>query len=407
VAGSLDYDGDGDGEFRLHFALLAGDYNGDGIVEATEAVTGDGDGDGTIGDADDINLRNNQAALNAKLPLLAAGGDFLDDEWVNAADLVVWENGFGTEYDGAGFLVWQRSWNNFSVWYVGPPPLSAPAAVSTVGLPPQVLNVIVSGSNSLHAPFSLDTVDGSGSQLATVPVGGADTISIVFSEGVNVDSGALLVVGLSTATLPQLAEFSYDAATNTATWRMEGWALGDQYVLSLSDAITDLEGNNLDGEWTNPASITTVNSAVSTFPSGDGLSGGRFNFLITLLPGDANLDGVVNVTDFNIWDESNWGITTGNVFQEGDFNGDGTADILDVRGALSYNWGTNLQNVWVLADLDGDNDVDADDMDLLGANLGMTGATWADGDLNGDGNVTIEDLDLAFLQFGLGLDLVA
>jgi len=146
------------------------------------------------------------------------------------------------------------------------------ASLDTVGLPPQVLNVIVSGSASLHDPFSLDTVDGSGSQIATVPVGGVETISIVFSEGVNVDANSLMVIGLTTATLPQVAEFSYDGATNTATWGMEGWALGDQYVLSLSDAITDLDGNNLDGEWTNPASITTVNSAVSTFSSGDGLS---------------------------------------------------------------------------------------------------------------------------------------
>ncbi len=272
---------------------------------------------------------------------------------------------------------------------------------------PQVMNVIISGSNSLHSDFSFDTVDGSGSQLATVPVGGADTISIVFSEGVNVSSGSLLVIGMTTANMPTLADFSYDTATNTASWRFEGWALGDNYLISLSDSVTDVDGNLLDGEWTNPASISTVNAAVSEFPSGDGNPGGRFNFFMTLLAGDANLDGVVDVTDFYIWEQGNWGITTGNVFQGGDFNGDGTADILDARGALSYNWGSNLQDIWALADLDGDNDIDADDLDTITANFGMTGATWADGDLNGDGSVTIEDLDLAFLQFGSGIDLVA
>jgi len=65
TAGSPDYDLDNDREFRLHFALLAGDYNGDGVV---------------IGDLDDIALRDAQVILNAKLPLLAAGGDFMDDE---------------------------------------------------------------------------------------------------------------------------------------------------------------------------------------------------------------------------------------------------------------------------------------------------------------------------------------
>ncbi len=405
VAGSPDYDMDGDGEFRLHFALLAGDYDGNGIVEATEAVTGDGDGDGTIGDADDINLRNSQAALNAKLPLLAAGGDFFDDEWINNADFAAWAQGFGGEFNGNDFLIWQRTYNSKSVWYVPSSSLAATASFDTVGLPPQVLNVIVSGSVSLHDPFSMDTVVGSGSQLATVPVGGADTISIVFSEGVNVDANSLMVIGLTTATLPQVADFSYDAATNTATWRFEGWALGDQYVLSLSDAITDLEGNNLDGEWTNPTSINTINSAVSTFPSGDGLSGGRFNFVMTLLPGDANLDGIVDGFDLNVLG-TNWGVTVDALFTDGDFSGDGAVAGTDLY-FLAPNYGTNLQNIWALADMDGDNDIDDDDLDIITSNMGMTGATWADGDLNGDGQVTLEDLDLAFAQFGLGLDLAA
>jgi len=228
--------------------------------------------------------------------------------------------------------------------------------------------VIVSGSSSLHAPFSLDTIDGSGSQLATVPVGGADTISIVFSEGVNVDANSLLVIGLTTATLPQVAKFSYDVATNTATWQFEDWALGDQYVLSLSDAITDVEGNNLDGEWTNPASIITINSAISTFPSGDGLSGGRFDFVMTLLPGNANLDGVVDIIDINIFiDGFASGSIANAIFQDGDFSGNGLVDFLDIM-PLVNNLGTiNLQNLSILADFDGDYDVDAANLDWIGS----------------------------------------
>jgi len=254
----------------------------------------------------------------------------------------------------------------------------------------------------------MDTVDGSGSQIATVPVGGADTISIVFSEGVNVDANSLMVIGLTTATLPQVAEFSYDADSNTATWRMEGWALGDQYVLSLTDAITDVEGNNLDGEWTNPASINTVNSAVSTFPSGDGLSGGRFNFVMTLLPGDANLDGVVDNLDGSIWYDNfdTWGTWA---FTDGDFDGDGLVDYFNYNdlALLNINFGINLQNVSILADLNGDSVVDADDLDWIGDNIGMTNASWADGDLDGDGQVTLDDLGLAFAQFGLGISVAS
>jgi len=57
----------------------------------------------------------------------------------------------------------------------------------------------------------------------------------------------------------------------------------------------------------------------------------------------------------------------------------------------------------ILADIDGDLDVDDDDLAVLYANLGMTGATYADGDLNGDGTVDLDDVDLAFAQYGLAL----
>lgn len=414
LAGSLN------NEFRFHFAYLPGDYDGDGVVAiGSEGATGDGNGDGLV-DSNDLTVGTNGQLLSLRG---IGGADFgstslgiVEDEIVNEFDFAVWDNGFGTggsgvpgdvdgdgDVDGVDFFFWQQAFGTFSAWYV--PTTGSGLASALVGpAAPQVMNVIISGSSSLHSDFSFDTVDGSGSQLATVPVGGADTVSIVFSEGVNVSAGSLIVIGMTTANMPTLADFSYDTATNTATWRFEGWALGDNYLISLADSVTDVEGNLLDGEWTNPASISTVNAAVSEFPSGDGNPGGRFNFFMTLLAGDANLDGVVNISDFGIL-ATNWG-GTNLFFQDGDFNGDGAVDGNDFN-SLAFNWGTNLQDIWALADLDGDNDIDADDLDTITANFGMTGATWADGDLNGDGSVTIEDLDLAFLQFGLGLDLVA
>ena len=71
-------------------------------------------------------------------------------------------------------------------------------------------------------------------------------------------------------------DFSYDYGTATATWRFEDWTLGDQYTIVLNaDAITDADGDKLDGEWTNPAH-TTVTTQTSTFPSGNGTTGGDF-----------------------------------------------------------------------------------------------------------------------------------
>lgn len=364
-------------EFRFHFALLAGDTDGDGYVDANNA-----------------------------LPLREIGGaDLNDDEVVDGLDLAIWQNGYGGTtvgdvngdgyVDGRDFLLWQRAYGSKSAWSIDPPAVSA----ITVGLPPQVMNVIISGSLSVHDPHSFDTVDGSGAQLATVPVGLADTISIVFSENVNVSASSLIVVGMTTANVPEPADFSYDPLTFTATWRFEGWALGDNYLLHLSDSITDTEGNHLDGEWTNPASISTTNSLVSEFPSGDGESGGAFIFAMTLLPGDLNLDATVDNTDYDLYVAS---LTQGGgtLFIHGDFNGSGTVSNMDT-GYFVANWLRNLQEPFLLADLDEDGDVDDDDLAILSDNYGLTGADWEDGDLNGDGLIDDLDLDLAFAQHGL------
>ena len=45
------------------------------------------------------------------------------------------------------------------------------------------------------------------------------------------------------------------------------------------------------------------------------------------LPGDANLDGVVDTSDFNIWNEGKF--TQSTDWDNGDFNGDGFVDTSD------------------------------------------------------------------------------
>jgi hypothetical protein len=409
--------------FRLNFALLAGDYNGDGVVNsATDLVTvgdrwSDGDGDGQIETTgDDLAIRN--ANANDFLPLRKLhGGDFIDDDRIDGKDLMRWRVNYAiqgsafvdgdidgdNDVDGTDLLLWQNLNGSYSAWAALLPGVAASSLVGTAA--PKVMNVIISGSVSTHAPFSFDIVDGSGDQLRTVPVGGADTISIVFSEAVNVSANDLIVVGLKTFNVPELVEFSYDQATHTASWRYEGWSLADNYLLALSDTVTDIEGNWLDGEWVNPASVTTVNAAVSEFPSGDGTPGGWFTFAMTLLPGDANLDGIVNGSDFSIM-ASNWGATMNKLFAEGDFDGDGAVNSNDYD-LLALNFNRNLQTLKLKADFDGDFDVDDWDLKKISDNAGMTGATWADGDLNGDGTVDLDDLDLALAQYGLGLNVVS
>ena len=474
------------GEFRFHFALLAGDYDGDGVVEyddtlgSVEAERLDGNGDGvieevsddyvvemnedarlslmSIGDADyndddvidaldlavwkatfgtlpveeadlddgdangdgavnllDLNIWKAQFGLSGDdLPKEGPVADFDDDGDVDLDDLTIWQQGFGTglgdangdlDVDIYDLMAWQSSFSLYSPWYVKP---ENRFAESTYGdYAPWVTDVVISGSASIHDPYSFSTVvDGSGDQLTTVPVGGADTVSIVFSEAVNVSASSLSVVGLTQSVLPVVTEFSYDAATFTATWRLENWDLhADQYLITLADSVTDVDGNWLDGDWTNPQSVTTSIGSASTFPSGDGNPGGNFEFIVTLFPGDADLDNDVDMDDWNIF-AANMGSLEG-TFTTADFSGDGIVSLFDDGFQIVFYMDCDLQTVSLLADLDGDWNVDGDDLQLILDNLGMADPDPEDGDLDADGDIDMDDLDLAFAQFGIDLDLVA
>jgi hypothetical protein len=433
----------GGDDFVFFFSLLPGDRNQDGVVLNTGVKsdlleTGDVDGDGNS-DGDDATIINNivTANLHTMLPLRTRGGDYYgedmcdnyvdDDDVVNELDYSVWKSHFNSDYlpadgngdgwvDAADYCVWRDNVEDMSAWYTGPARV-AMAVIVQFGVAPTVVNVTISGSSSLHDPYSFDSVVGSGEQLRTVPVGGADTISITFSEDVNVSGESLTLTGLYSADRPELVDFSYDLLTQTATWRFETIVLSDQYLISLSDTVTDVEGDRLDGEWVNPASLSTTNAAVSEFPSGDGEAGGDFNFVMTILSGDTNLDQSINSGDWMIVGTNyGRGVSQGywveGDFTDGDLNGDGIityADFLLFSFGGYFSSGVPADDVWVLADLNGDLTVDQADVDILFENLedNLQDPTWADGDLDGDGEMTVADLDLMFEQFGLELALVS
>ena len=411
--------------FQFFFSLLPGDYNQDGVVadsgDASDLlVVNDGTGDGIIDSADyDLATANN----GNRLPLLmAAGGDYHDDELVDSGDYAVWKMHFGetvvpyTLADGNGnglvdsldYIIWTKGAGTEGAWYIGSHGVGSLLPIVDFGNAPTVANVTISGSNSTHDPYSFATHVGSGEQLVTVPVGGADSISITFSEDVNVSASDLRLVGLTTANVPALAEFSYDMVTMTATWRFENVVANDIYLISLSDAITDIEGNRLDGEWVNPATTTTTNALVSVFPSGDGNAGGTFNFAFTIMAGDANRNNIVDGTDYGILSYNYYIHTLNAQFTQGDFSGDGIADNPDydiwTAEYLKYN---NFTSIEMLGDLNGDFVVNNADMQTLANHVGMSNPTWADGDLNGDGQINTADLDLMFAQYGLGLSVVS
>ena len=86
-------------------------------------------------------------------------------------------------------------------------------------------------------------------------------------------------------------------------------------------------------------STSTTQSSSSVYPSGNGTAGGNFLFRFNVLPGDANQDGTVNVSDLAAlganWQQSRTG------WANGDFNSDGVMDVSDLA-AVGANWQRGL-----------------------------------------------------------------
>jgi hypothetical protein len=402
-------DGRNGGIFDFHVSVLPGDYNQDGEVTNADVqgTLKDGNADGSINSQDAALATAN---LGTILPFGRSQGDYADNEYVNGGDYDLWSSTFDStmllEADGNGngvidaadYVIWRNlRLGKVSAWYVLPPP--AASGLSYVDSPDaaRVTNVTISGSNSTHSPYSF--ASHTAEQLRTVPVAGADTISITFSENVNVDASYFRLVGLFTGYEPALASFSYDAATATATWQFADLPANDMYLMMLSDMVTDGQCYRLDGEWLNPGSVAT--GETNQFPSGDGHAGGNFAFLFTLLAGDATLNNTVSYDDYVIL-AMNYGALVSMGFTDADFNGDGAVTFTDLQ-IFATTYSLNLQNIWQLGDLDDNSTVNADDLAILASNFNTSGACYWDGDLNGDGDVNICDLDLFFTRYGMGM----
>ena len=142
----------------------------------------------------------------------------------------------------------------------------------------------------------------------------------------NVQESSLTLSGVNVANYT-FSGFSYNAATDVAKWTLSSPISSDRLSLDLHstgpNAVTNAAGKPLDGDWTNGS---------SSYPSGNGVIGGDFNFGINVLPGDTNQDGIVNSQDLALI-ASNW-LTAG---PAGDVNGDGIINAQDLA-LLSSNW---------------------------------------------------------------------
>ena len=225
---------------------------------------------------------------------------------------------------------------------------SAPYAVTIDTAAPTVTGVYVMGSTwtSGFLSFLAGNLSGSSStygfaipvgtgttQLETLPWRNLDRISVRFSEDVSVAQAQFAIVG--SVGSYSVSGFSYNSTDHVATWSLSAVIGPDKLYIALPGSgatpVTDVAGNVLDGEWTNPTSFDQV-GATSIFPSGNGVAGGDFAFRFDVLPGDSTGGslGKVNVADIN-QTKSRSSLPETTSSYRSDFDGNGLVNVADIN----------------------------------------------------------------------------
>ncbi|MCC5829935.1 MAG: PKD domain-containing protein [Phycisphaeraceae bacterium] len=242
-------------------------------------------------------------------------------------------------FSGSGLKAWEGQSLADSMWAVFTPEadnINFDAASAIFDIPIDAIDVRMAGFLSdkdfngdagrhwlEFNRFRIEEGDNRGPEVVEVVRDGGvgrpdelNTISIEFSKDV-IDSIQLQSMTIWNQTLDEAADlsgssFSYDQSTWTATWDLTSLALVPAfYTITLDDQMVfDGIGNLMDG-------------------NGDGRNGGDFvqPDVLVALPGDANLDGVVDDADLAIV-QANLGMS-GAGFTDGDFTGDGRVGLRD------------------------------------------------------------------------------
>ncbi len=143
-----------------------------------------------------------------------------------------------------------------------------------------------------------------------------------------------------------------------------------RFILDNADTGIDLQSDFL------------ISETIDIWLDGGGITVG--------LPGDANLDGSVDLLDLDILGQNWQGAGT---WSFGDFNGDQIVNLIDLD-ILGSGWGS----VQLPGDANRDGVVNLIDLDILGGNWLQAGI-WSSGDFNDDGVVDLLDLDLLGQSF--------
>ncbi|MDA8564236.1 DVUA0089 family protein [Mariniblastus sp.] len=160
------------------------------------------------------------------------------------------------------------------------------------------------------APVITNIVRDEGGELARPDL--INTYAVTFDQDVDVSQDDLLILNQTSGFGFFADSLSYDSSSRTATWDLGSLSLSAAfYTFQLSEDISAVAGGlSLDGD-------------------GDGFAGGfRDDEVYVAIPGDANLDGRVDVLSDAFALVANLGTNGGAVWAQGDFNGDGDVSVL-------------------------------------------------------------------------------
>lgn len=171
---------------------------------------------------------------------------------------------------------------------------------------------------------------GSSAQTAALGWDNINEIAITFSEDVKVDASDLSLSGVSITAYPY-SGFHYDPLTHRAIWKLSAALSRDRIRIDLdangADPVRDLDGNTLDGEWTN--GVSTV--------SGNGTAGGDFEFSLNVLPFDTNNSATVTYDDYlSIYQLDGKTTTSSGYLASCDSDGSGAIDSGDWEYAFDH-----------------------------------------------------------------------
>lgn len=370
ILGDYDHDGDVDCDDYLTWRSQYGDSvtpngskadgNNNGIVDAADYVIwanaydsnyahllGDFNHNGTV-DAADYEVWRNAKDSNVYNMDADANCDGLN----NSTDYLIWKDRFGSRLAAARFGVLDA--------IVGP------------SAPPEVVGIALVGAvNTESYDFTVPT--GSGQQLRSVPLTTATAISITFNQTVIVTQSALQVVNLD-GSVPAVTNFAYDSNSQTAIWTFASSLSDGRYLVRLADSVHNAANAALDGEFTNPWSLTQLGTSVLP-ASGNGTAGGEFRFRFTVLAGDTdhnNIQGSINYQNWKSYEPGQAYVST----LYDDYDADVSFGDFSLREAINYaNTAAEPTTIYVPAG-------------QYGLSIGGTGGI-SQGDLDVTGNVTI------------------